>query len=297
VLFSAGDITEAVDEISNRLIAVVSETLPSGIIVHAEPNDAMISINGAFIGHGTTELHTQFPCTVEIAVQAESYTPVLIPLELRAGELSELFINLTPISLAAFEAIVPASPGSRVYLGSLYIGETPLGFQLPREEFAYITVETPEGKTGSVIYRDNELVRGSAQFIRTDDVGGRALFDTWIPISPEEERVERARRSFYRAYGVFWFVLPAALLTAGIAVNYVNAHNYVEVTSYYAARETRRRIYDNAMRGHYISMAAYGAMGISLGVTFYQIYRYLNASGGEVTPVARTSASGARTEP
>jgi hypothetical protein len=51
------------------------------------------------------------------------------------------------------------------------------------------------------------------------------------------------------------------------------------------------------MRGHYLSMTAYGVMGISLGVTFFQIFRYLQASGGDANPLVRASTLEEREEP
>jgi hypothetical protein len=289
ILFSSADMNEAMDEISVRLAAAAAGTEPSAVTVHAAPPDAMTLIDGVYAGTGG--IHYRSPGEAEIAVRADNHYPASFSLRLNAGELAELFINLSPLSLAAFEAGVPGGPGSRVYLGSLYMGETPLTLNVPETGFSYISVETPEGGVASMVYRDNSLVKGGAQFVRREENGsliGSAVFNPAAPVNPEEKRVERARRDFYTAYGVFWFILPASLITAGIAQTYIYANNYVMAYGLYD-NEKRRNIYDNAVTGQYVQGAAYGIMGAALGVTFFQIFRYLYASGGDATPIVKSA--------
>ena len=289
ILFSSMDLISAMDEIAASLVAAVSGTLPSGIIVHASPPDAMVLVDGVFVGRGQTELHTHFPGEVRVEVQAENHVPVSFPLTLNPGELAEVFLDLTPLSLSSFEVVVPDSPGALVYHNALFIGEAPLTLYLPTGHFAYITVETPEGEVGTLIYRNNELIRGDARFVSGGNVpgaGGTAIVHTRVPILPEEQRVERARRNFYRAYGALWFILPASLLVAGVAGTYISANNHVAITGQGPTDpEAIRRIYDNAVRANNIRMAAFGAMGVSLGVTFFQIFRYLRAASTDAVPL------------
>lgn len=291
VLFSSEDLNAAMDEISVRLAAAVADTLPSSVIVHASPPDALILVDGSHAGRGELERNILSPGEVEVDVRADNHVPVSIPLELNAGELAEVFIDLTPLGLSAFEADVPDSPGSKVYIGGLYVGQTPLTLELPRTDFSYISVETPSGETGSVVYRDNTLVKGSAQFIRKDEPegsGGTAIFNTKAPISPEEKRVDKARRGFYGVYGAFWFILPASLITAGIAGNYINMYNYVSAAgTYYSDEDKQKTIYNRAVTSQYFQRGAYGFMGVALGVTFFQIFRYLFVSGGDATPIVK----------
>ena len=183
VLFSSEDLVAAIDEISGRLAEAVSETLPAGILVRSSPPDAMVLIDEKYAGRGDMEMQTRSPGEAEIAIQADNYIPATVPLELNPGELAELFITLTPLSLSAFQVDVPGSPGSKVFLGSLYVGETPLTLELPRTDFTYISVETKEGEIGSMIYKDDNVVRGSAQFVWENGAApGRAVFSTKAPV-------------------------------------------------------------------------------------------------------------------
>ena len=263
VLFSSDDLAAAMEEILSRLASAVSAVNQAGIVVHVSPAEAMLIIDGSFTGQGET--HSHLPGTVEVDVRADNYLPVSLPVELRAGEIAELFIELTPMGMAAFDVNVPGRPGSKVFIGSHYVGETPLSLELPRQEYVYISVETPEGEVGSIIYRDDAIVRGSAQFVWTDG-GARADFTTRPPVSAGEKRVDRARRGFYISYGVFWFVLPASLLAAGYARSYVESN-----------------INPSLYTGVYYGAQA--VWGTALAVTISQIIRYLYVSGRDATPM------------
>jgi len=265
VLFSSDDLSAALNEVSGRLAAAIAETLQSGLIVHAAPEDVNVAIDGSFAAKG--EMYSYSPGTVNVEVYGDNYQGVSLPVELKSGEISELFIDLTPVGMAAFNINVPGRPGSKVFLGSRYAGETPLSLELPKAEYVYISVETPEGEIGSMVYRDSSYVKGSAQFMRTD-AGVSADFITKMPVSPEEKKVEKARRGFYWAYGAFWLILPAASLTANYAKTYMGTKDYYPVWSG-------------------VRIGANAVWGSALAVTLFQMVRYLYHSGGDSTPLVR----------
>jgi hypothetical protein len=279
IIFSSEDLNEAVDELSGRLVAAVSETLPAVIAVHAEPEDAMVLINGTFAGLGEVSPRERSPGKAEIEAFAENRVPAKVDTELNAGEMTEVFIDLPPLSLSAFSVTVPGSPGSSVYQGSLFRGYAPLSLELPRDQFAYISVEAPSGETGSAVYLSDRIVRGNAEFVREEKNGEEEnlAFTTRLFPSPEEKRVEKARRAFYTSYGIFWFALPAALLTAAISSSYIDAYNY----------SGNSAVYDKAITGSYATIGGYATMGVSLAGTFFFIFRYLYYSGSDSAPLAR----------
>ncbi|MDR1863934.1 MAG: hypothetical protein LBQ67_08440 [Treponema sp.] len=282
IIFSSEDLNAAVDELSGRLVAAVGETLPAVVAVHATPENAMVLINGTFAGLGEVPPRDRSPGGVEVAVFAENYAQAAVETELNAGEMTEIFIDLPPLGISTFPVTVPGSPGSSVYLGSLFQGYAPLTLEIPRDQFAYIGVETPSGETGSAVYQSDRVVRGSAEFVREKKNGeeGNLAFTTRLFPSPEEKRVERARRAFYTSYGIFWFVLPAALLTSAISTSYINAYNY----------SGNPEVYDSAVKGYYATIGGYATMGVSLAATFFFIFRYLYYSGSDAAPLARFPA-------
>jgi hypothetical protein len=279
IIFSSEDLDAAMDELSGRLVAAVAETLPAVIAVHARPEDAMVLINGAFAGTGEVPAMDRSPGKVEVDVFAENRAPAKVEEELNAGEMAEFFIDLPPLSLSALSVTVPGSPGSSVYLGSLFQGYAPLSLEIPRDRFSYISVEAPSSEIGTALYLSDRVVRGSAEFVREETNGGEKnlAFTTMLFPSPEEKRIERARRAFYTSYGIFWFVLPAALLTSAFASSYIEAYNYAG----------NPEIYDKALMGYYATIGGYTAMGVSLAGVFFLIFRYLYYSSSDAAPLAR----------
>jgi hypothetical protein len=267
MLFSTEDLNKVIAEITDHLARAVSDTFPSAILVRSDPAGAMVTIDGVLTAQGETEPHMHSPGTAEIAVTADNHISASFPLELKPGELAEVSVDLTPRGVTVLDADVSDKPGSKVFLGGLYVGETPLTLELPKSESAYISVETPEGEVGSMIIRNSNLVSGSAQFLSLND-NVKADFFTAFPVSEEEKMLENSRKKFYSSYGTFWFVLPAALLVGGIA-------------------ETHMAIYQNAGTWSTLRMGANAAWVTALGITFYHIFRYIRASEAVSTPIVK----------
>ena len=107
ILFSSEDFSNAMEEISYRLAAEVSGVLPSAILVQATPPQAITTVKGAYVRGG--EVFTLLPGDVEIEVRADNYVPSVFPLELNAGELAEINIELTPLGFIDFIFIMTPS--------------------------------------------------------------------------------------------------------------------------------------------------------------------------------------------
>jgi len=267
LLFSTEDLNKAIAEITDHLARAVSDTYPSAILVRGNPAGAMITIDGILTGQGETEPRVHSPGTAKVAVTADNHISSSFSVELKSGELAEVSVDLTPRGVTVFDADVSDKPGSKVFLGSLYVGETPLTLELPKSESAYVSVETPEGKIGSMIIQNSSLVSGKAQLYTLDD-NVKADFFTAFPISEEEKMLENTRKKFYSTYGIFWFVLPAALLAGGIA-------------------ETHMAIYQNTATWSLLRTGANVAWVAALGTTFYQLFRYVRASEAVSTPIVK----------
>jgi hypothetical protein len=267
MLFSTEDLNKVIAEITDDLARAVSDTFPSAILVRSNPAGAMVTIDGVLAAQGETEPRMHSPGTAEIAVTADNHISASFPLELKPGELAEVSVDLTPRGVTVLDADVSDKPGSKVFLGGLYMGETPLTLELPKSESAYISVETPEGEVGSMIIQNSNLVSGSAQFFSLND-NVKADFFTAFPVSEEEKMLENNRKKFYSSYGTFWFILPVALLAGGIA-------------------ETHMAINQNTGTWSMLRMGANAAWVAALGVTFYQIFRYIRASEAVSTPIVK----------
>ena len=263
ILFSLEDINSAVDELGWRLAEVISGTRASMLLVRAEPEESIIIVNNRFIGLGSGEYFSFSPGNIELVINANNHVPARIPLAMNAGELTDLSLRLTPYSYSEYHIDVPGHTGARVYWGNYFVGEAPLTLALPRYPYVYLNVESPSGEIGSAVIRNNELVSGRVEFNGTS-TGGEINFRTWA--LPEQNRVERARRDFYIAYGAFWIVLPTALITRGIANSHIMIGDYS---------------YESLRTGADVAWIS------SLGYTLFQMFRYLYISGTEAEPNVR----------
>jgi hypothetical protein len=276
-IFSSANLTSAVREIAERLAAETSGSIPGVIAVHAEPENALVIVNGSYAGTGEAAYSDYSPGETEVAVYADRRQPHVFPVEVNSGEIAELYINLAPLGLSAFTVEVPGNPGSAVYSGSLYLGTAPLAVEIPSGQFTYLSVITPTGETGSAVYRGGGVIRGNAQFVTAPQNGQALVYETRLPVSPGVKRVDTARGKFYGAYGRFWVALPAALLVAGMADNYVNAYMY----------NPTNEMYQTAGTAYNVSIGAYVLIGLAAVDTVYRIIRYLYTSGSDAAPLAR----------
>ncbi|MDR0628135.1 MAG: hypothetical protein LBG24_00520 [Treponema sp.] len=261
-IFSSDTMVQAVDELVNRLVAVVSEAPPASLLVHTKPEEAILLVDGSFAGRGEVGPRDYPPGSIDIESFADNYTPLSMSLDLTGGELAELYINLQPLSQRSLTIAAPEE--ARVYQGSLYRGETPLPVDIPRTALEHFQVETTEGKVASVIIQGREQAETSHASLTLNPKPSH---------SAEEQRVEKSRRRLYGAYGRFWIALPVAFVINGIAAAHINAYN----------RTGNPDLYDGALTRYYISIGTSIAAGVALAETFYRIFRYM-WTGSEGAP-------------
>jgi hypothetical protein len=271
ILFSSDNTLRAVGELADRLVAAVSGDLPATIAVHAEPEEAVVLIKESFAGRGEVPAREHPPGEVTVEVFAENYESLAIPVDLYAGELAELYINLRPLSRAALTLTVPGQDGALVYQGALYIGQTPLVLDVFSNQYEYIRVETPDGRVGSAVFKRDVEFSGDA---------GSLAIKTIIPSSGTKP-VETARRRFYGAYGRLWIALPLAFVVMGMSNAYISAYNYQANTN------ENYEMFDTAMTFNYASGVLWTVFGITLAETFYRIYRYTGASRDSTAPIVK----------
>lgn len=249
VLFSSEDINDAMEEVGSRLVMALEGTPRASVAVTANPETAVISFNRAFAGRGRAGPVERAPGQVEVRATAPEHITTTVTVDLFANELAELQINLSPLGSSLVLVDVPDYPGTAVYQGSLFIGNTPLEMELPTDHPEHISVETPEGNVGSVIIPAGEKPEGTALFP--------------VVISPlAEGRLDRSRRGFYGAWGRFWIALPLAWMASGVASTVIGGYN----TNQYRTREQ----YDEAQIYRWTSI---GLTAIATGFALESVIR------------------------
>jgi hypothetical protein len=262
VIFSLEDTQEGIKELTARVVSAVSGEEPATVIIHSEQEDAVILLDGSFAGYGEVGPLEHPPGKVAIESFAGDYQPADAVLELRAGELAELYINLQPLSREALTITVP-DESAKVYRGALYLGQTPLEADVPAGKADYFHVETPEGNTGALIRRGGS--GSSTVFIDTDK-----------PITAAEGKVAKARRNFYGSWARFWIALPTAFLLQGVNDAQRSAYNATGNAS----------LYQQAQNVQYVSIGAWVVFGLATAEAVFRTAVYLYAAGKSPDPLA-----------
>jgi len=272
VIFSSDDLETALDEITQRLIILLSGNRPAVVTVRAQPEETLVLINRSFAGRGETSSLEYPPGRVTITASAPNHESISFETDLFSGEHTEIDISLRPIDYMNIE-IDGITMAGNVYNGALYVGESPLTLRLPVNQMQYIELETPNSEVGTVVYQtpDNGNFNHSL-FLRT-------------AIPPEKGRVDRTRRTFYWVWGSTWITGIAAWVTYYSYVNSTMALNY---------QYSRTGVFDpefreNNLRMYYINMGAVIAVSAMAAFDIFQMIRYIYVANKGSTPIVRTS--------
>jgi hypothetical protein len=255
VIFSIEDTRQGIEELTARVTAAVSASTPASIAVRGEPADAVILIDGAFAGTGEAGPAAHPPGVVEVESFAPDRQSARYEVELRPGELAELYINLPPLGDGELTVTVPEGE-ARVYQGALYLGNTPLQVRSTGDRAAFFHIETPDGKAASAI------------------TGGADTAVRLTPVFPPEGRVMKTRRQFYGSWARFWVALPTAFLFQGISDAQVRAYN----------TSGNANLYQGAQTGQIISVGAWVIFGLVTAEVLYRAGVYIYSSWKDVDP-------------
>jgi hypothetical protein len=271
IIFSTEDLENALEEISRRLIIVLSGNEPAAIAVRTEPEEALVLINRTFVNRGETAPLEYPPGKITITASAPDHESLTVETELSPGELAEVDIFLSPLVYGNINIPGTLSGGS-VYNGALYVGETPLTLRLPLNTMEYIELETHDNQRGTIAF--NTPDRAGASYSLS--------FNTEFPL--EEGRVDRARRWYYWAWGGTWITGITAWITYH---TYVNAdasirYNYMQTGSY------NQNFADYNTTMYYVSMGTMIAAGLAIVHEIFQIGRYVYTANKGSPAIVRT---------
>jgi hypothetical protein len=278
ILFSYDDLNGAVDEISGRLIAALGGTKPAAVAVHPEPDDTLVLINRSFAGRGTVEARDQPPGKVSIELSAADYQPETVETELVPGQLTSISASLSPVEYGTLTVLAPGISGAAVYHGSMYVGEPPLTIRLPVNQYNYIDVTAPDGR--------------SARVALVSPPSGAAV-PYIVSLKPKlppagTDRVNKARRAYYWAWGGTWIAGIAAWMVTGMLKN----QNEGALDGY-----TNYGIYNQAFFEETTGLydyytAAWAIAGVAVAFEIFQMARYIYIATEDAVPTAKPVPQG-----
>jgi len=270
IIFSPDDLDNAMEEITRRLLVVLSGNQPSVLTVKTEPEETLVLINRAFAGRGETSDLEFPPGDITVTVSAPEHESLTFSTRLFPGELTTIGVNLLPIEYANID--ISGTITGRVYHGALYVGEAPLTLRLPLNQLEFIELGTPDTESGNTVFQTSDIA-DTTQFL---------FLHTSVP--PPKGSVDRARRNFYWAWGGTWVAGVAAWLTYQSFVSSNTAINYhYNQTGWYD-----QKFFDDNMRFYQISMGSIIAFGAAVAFDVLFLRRYISAANRGAASITRT---------
>jgi hypothetical protein len=262
IVFSPDDIDEAMEEITRRLVIVLSGSKPAIVALKTNPEDALVLINNSFTNRTESTMLEYPPGKVTITATAPDHEILTFDTELSPGELYLFGINLNPIEYGNVD--ITGDIG-RLYQGALFAGETPLSLRVPLNKMEYFELLSAGEAKGSLVFQTPEY----ADFTQS------LFLPSSIPA--EKGRLERARKMYYWAWGGTWITGIAAWLTYQYFINSDYAISY----SYNTTGSYDQGFYNDNMRMYKISRGAIIAVSTAFifDVIFMSRYLYMANKG------------------
>lgn len=229
------------------------------------PADTVVTSKDDVLGVGRIFLPGLTPGSLDLRFSSEGYRETLESLELQAGETLELNIELelvsTPVSL-----IISDPPGADVYLGSRWMGTTPLELQVPGENLSLLLKK-----------EDYEQI-----FLPSESLSEK-LEIHMRPLGEDlQKEVETARKKLYNSLAVFGVSLAFPIVMQGVQEN--RGTLYLKYLENYNASKTQED-YEKAQDAFGEYQLSYYTYGVSLGISgallahsLYRLYRYIRLS-------------------
>jgi hypothetical protein len=289
IIFSPNAIADATEELSSRLSSVVSGSPPAEIAVSTGLPESVILLNHSFAAQGELEREERPPGKVTVEILASGYESVQKELELKGGELTEVRANLQPLDLGPVRVESSQESEFSLYLGAQYLGETPLTLMLPLNRLEHLYAENPQGDAVELVFPvrppDTGAVSLPGRFFQNqlENIFGKkssfednklVLYTSSLPI--DKDRVDKARRRYYWAWGGTWITGIAAWMLYGNFQSQSNALDFSPSPS--------QDMYDSALQANYIAMGGIGLVSLAVLVELIQMGRYIHIAG-EDAPV------------
>jgi hypothetical protein len=286
IIFSSDDINATADELSGRLVAVVSGAEPAEIAVKTGIPDSLILLNHSFAGRGDLERQERPPGKTTIEIFAPGYESAQAEAELKSGELTEVAADLRPLELSPVLIEAGGTNVLSVYQGALYMGEAPLTLMLPLNRFDHIYAENLNGETAELVFPVRPAVDPGSFGLGTQnwfsqnvsfnlfgkksflEDGNRLVLYT-KPLPVGENRVDRARRRYYWSWAGTWVTGIAAWMIYG---SYQSQYDALKLSP-------NQDMYDAALQTGYIAMGSIGLVSLAVLVEIFNMARYINVAG------------------
>jgi len=277
IMFSHNDFNSAVEEITRRLLVMLSGNRPAIVSVKTEPQDTLVLINRSFVGRGEIANLEYPPGKIIVTASAPEHDSITFETEIAQGEQINLNIRLNPLSYGDTEIF--GKRDGHVYHGALYAGESPMTLRLPSNKMEYIEIISegikPDGQLPDKINKkdNSHLLQSGSIVFQTPNIPEYYQvipFRTTIPLG--KERINKDRDIYYWTWGGMWITG----ITAWII--YYTYGQYNNVAGAYGG-SIDGRFQKNYVNMYYASGATLAVFGAVSAYSVYRMIRYIINSG------------------
>jgi len=275
VIFSHDDLDSAIDEITRKLIIVLSGNEPSYIAITAEPENTLLLINRTFAGRGNVDAKEIPPGIISITATAPDHESINYETEINTEEFISFNFRLKPISYNNVNIITDKE--GRIYHGALYVGDSPLSLKLPIDSLEFLEFYAINADKGTIVFQTPQI----------NDIHSNISMRSRTPLP--KGRLDSERRHFYWGWGITWLTGIAAWITTYTynGMNYAIAYNRDIVPDKFVKQQ---------MTMYYVSMGSIIAVGTAAAYGIYRLISYLYYANRPATSVKVPSRISSRKE-
>lgn len=227
----------------------------ASVPVVVAPLQASVFLEDELLGIGQMELRQLEPGLHNFRVEAPGYLSQIFELDLTEGRNTPVQWSLERGELT-FLQLTSEPLGAHVYLGSQWMGQTPLEIPLPEENLPLLIQAEEYGQF----------------FLGTQELNE----DFHVRLRPldgdMQDILELKKKRLYQSLGIFTLSLVAPIILNGMQLDKAEIYNHYVETGGYSQGQL-----DQAWQeyiNHYY--AFYGALGLSAGTFGYSLYRLID---------------------
>lgn len=275
ILFSHNDLENALEEITRRLLIMLSGSKPASIAIKAEPDETLVLINRSFAGRGEIQMLELPPGKITVTASAPDHESLTFNTEVFQGERINIDIKLNPIVYGDME--ISGKMEGHVYYGALYSGESPLMLRLPVDKMEYIEIISSGIDSQESGGLSREIQKGMFVFQTSKEPEFSQTLSLRLSVPIDNNRVERERKRYYWAWGTQWvtgitaWIAYYTLTGAGNALRYDIA----------ASNNFNEKLYNDYSIMNYVSAGAIIAFGVASAYGIYRMIRYIHFADKE----------------
>ena len=255
--FLPSEIYAGLDGLAGELATLILGEPWGSIVVRATPDDALIRVDGRYVGAGSVRIDFARPGETSVVAAAQGHASLESTVSVTAGESTEVVLDLVevpsvPIGIRSDPLLAD------VYLDSRWVGRTPL--EVPR----------PVGLQRVEILREGLQAE---RFSLSPDTTALPPVDLKRAIWTPTQMQRTARDRFYAALGVFVVSLPLPIVLWAVSLDqataFLQALNAGDVQDQIDIAVTYRRLYGGYLGGLFVSASL--AVNVVINLVSYVI--------------------------